>query len=291
MRDLLLFLAAAAALAAGCSPEYGEAPFACATTPVCPEGYQCVSGICRRGAPLQDGRVLDGRPVHDLRAPDGQRQDLRPPTDARGLDQPVVKPDEGSGVLFQDSFTGSTQLSDDQTGAWVVSWDEYHQNGCDTTGGTAPDAWVLGKSWTDVTVSAKVRGNAVCGLGQAGVIARATGISGCAGNTYYFCVLAFGPVGADPQLVIGALSGQCVTSSVLGATKVSAGLMPATWYRLSFTVKGHGLSCSVSEGGLPAPVTVTAQDTSAKYISAGSVGFTTVGISASFDDLMVVAAP
>lgn len=31
---------------AGCSPELGEAPFACAESGACPEGYGCESGIC-----------------------------------------------------------------------------------------------------------------------------------------------------------------------------------------------------------------------------------------------------
>ena len=44
---LLLLLGGAVALAS-CSPEYGEAPFACAQSAVCPEGYHCVDKVCRR---------------------------------------------------------------------------------------------------------------------------------------------------------------------------------------------------------------------------------------------------
>jgi len=48
-------VAACALLGAGCLPDYGEAPFACVKSQVCPEGYRCVDGLCRRGR-LRRGR-------------------------------------------------------------------------------------------------------------------------------------------------------------------------------------------------------------------------------------------
>jgi hypothetical protein len=47
----------ACALVSACQQDYGDAPFACKSG-VCPEGYQCVSQICRRqSAPPRDARV------------------------------------------------------------------------------------------------------------------------------------------------------------------------------------------------------------------------------------------
>lgn len=37
-------------LLAGCLADYGDTPFACSKAAVCPEGYRCVSGVCRRAA-------------------------------------------------------------------------------------------------------------------------------------------------------------------------------------------------------------------------------------------------
>lgn len=44
----LSFILISAAVASGCiSPQYGPAPFACAQSLACPEGYKCQSGVCR----------------------------------------------------------------------------------------------------------------------------------------------------------------------------------------------------------------------------------------------------
>jgi hypothetical protein len=49
MKALVLFVTCAA-LAACYSPNLGSAPFACGSdTPICPDGYSCVSGTCMQG--------------------------------------------------------------------------------------------------------------------------------------------------------------------------------------------------------------------------------------------------
>jgi hypothetical protein len=44
-------------LAAGCLPDYGEAPFACVESSLCPPVYPCVDMVCRRGATPAAGAV------------------------------------------------------------------------------------------------------------------------------------------------------------------------------------------------------------------------------------------
>jgi hypothetical protein len=49
---------------AGClPPDYGPAPFACRSSPTCPEGYRCVHGVCRRPGGFDAGPSLDWQPV------------------------------------------------------------------------------------------------------------------------------------------------------------------------------------------------------------------------------------
>jgi hypothetical protein len=52
-RAPFLVTACFTALLAGCSPELGDAPFACSTDGACPEGYACQSAVC-----VKDGASL-----------------------------------------------------------------------------------------------------------------------------------------------------------------------------------------------------------------------------------------
>lgn len=60
MRGAALLLTVGSLLA-GCSPELGEAPFACSTDGACPEGYACRSAVC-----VEDGASLPA--AHPRRA-------------------------------------------------------------------------------------------------------------------------------------------------------------------------------------------------------------------------------
>lgn len=64
-------LAPCVLLGASCLPDYGEIPFACAQSSACPEGYRCVSQVCRRGNVPADARLeRDGhRPDAAVDAP------------------------------------------------------------------------------------------------------------------------------------------------------------------------------------------------------------------------------
>jgi hypothetical protein len=60
---LRLSLLLAVALCSACLPEYGDAPFACSQSSLCPEGYRCVDQVCRRASAAPDARPADRPPA------------------------------------------------------------------------------------------------------------------------------------------------------------------------------------------------------------------------------------
>jgi len=92
------------ALLAGCfNPSLGDAPFACGAGSACPDGYDCVSGVCRKPGtgPSIDARLVDASIVIVDAARDAAggadapaNNDARPadarPADARPVDAPPI---------------------------------------------------------------------------------------------------------------------------------------------------------------------------------------------------------
>jgi hypothetical protein len=269
-----------AALASGAclqSPaeSYGPSPFSCAQAPLCPEGYSCVGGVCRRPGELVDSRLDTPRAV------DGPRRDAGR-AEARSVDQ--RPPDHSPAPLFADSFALPGGLVADGDGTWAVEGGLFRQSACPPVFETA--AAVPGRSWTNVRVSARVRGDSLCAVGQGasdgGVIARVASIAHDQ-KRYYYCVINF----REAELAAGqVLPYQCNAGS---AYRPLPGVQLGVWYDLALTVVGAQVSCSVSGPGV-SPASAGYIDSTACCLASGSAGLTTSGVRASFDDF-VVALP
>jgi formylglycine-generating enzyme required for sulfatase activity len=95
-------IAIACAGGAACfSPDYGTTPFTCVKSTLCPEGYACVQGVCRRAGrdgpvgvdgPRPERRSADRDPSFDLGDGELRAPDLPRPDTARDSPQPACPP-------------------------------------------------------------------------------------------------------------------------------------------------------------------------------------------------------
>jgi hypothetical protein len=202
-----------------------------------------------------------------------------PPDKLVPPDLPLA-PDTAPGVLFSDDFSSGGNFTDDGTGTWTVSGGVYSQTSCAITG-QSPDAVVPGKNWADVKVSVRIRADQDCGRAQGGLALRIQGSAGCTGNKYYFCVADFD----SNFLAIGELDGSCTGS---GSTKSTPNLQFGTWYSMEFSAKGSQLTCTLSDGTLSSPVTVSRTNS---LFNSGTVGLNLDGLKVSYDDFVVKPNP
>ena len=267
---------------AGCIPsDYGGAPFACAQSPACPEGYYCgADHVCHRGPRPADLGPAEPWPW-DTPHPDTHIPSAR---DAR----PELSADAAAVVLFQDDFTTGGNFANDGLGNWSVANGVMTQKKCDTDA----NAIVASKSWTNVMVTVKLRGQTVCpppapdNYSYAGLLIRAGSIgTECKNRRYYMCAADFAN-SPDRQLAIVKIDGDAgcldkgVTTQPVGPVQINS------WYTMSFSAVANVLTCTISGAGL-ASTTVTFTDTGSP-LAAGSAGVFTFAATVSFDDFVVV---
>ncbi len=82
--------------AAGCLRDYGDAPFTCASSPACPEGYRCIEEVCQRASAssASDGAVAPRDAVR-REAPATQEGGALPASPDQGS-APAQLPDLGA---------------------------------------------------------------------------------------------------------------------------------------------------------------------------------------------------
>ena len=202
--------------------------------------------------------------------------DIQPWPDTQPAPDVMPWPDTTPGPLHQESFTTGTTMLDDGQGNWTVQGGVLTQTTCNQ----APDTVIPGKTWTDIKVSVRIRGEQFCGLGQGGPTLRVQATTGC-NNYYYWCVIDFD----NNRLYVGYLKGSCTGPST---SKTTPNLQLNTWYDLQFEIKGQTMSCQLSGGNLSSTITATRTDSTNPILS-GSAGLVTDGLKASFDDFVVEA--
>lgn len=259
----------------GCVQDYGDAPFACARTQACPEGYRCVAEICVREGVSRDAGRHGERPVElGQPRPEGAKADqARSDSPAADGAKPVV--------LHEDDFSGAvSSLTGDGFGLWsLVDGALVQQSSC------LFDAWstaiAIGKSWLDVEVAAKARIDGLCAgspRSYAGVTARVDALS-CELAAYYYCI-----VDAAGFLELARIGKGC--KPVLASQKPLTTLPPlGSWVALSLRAVGGQLSCTLTGSG--APLTVGLSDPAP--LGAGSAGVTASNAQARFDTFVVLA--
>lgn len=237
--------------------------------------------------------LLEMGPPHDApraeslppdAAPDGPRVDLAlldslPPADIAIPPDTQPTPDTAAAPLFEDDFTTAGGLVDDGTGSWSTLGGELRQLSCIYT----PEAVAPGKSWTDVAVRVRLRGDQYCtSYQQAGLVIRVTGYTSCAGNKYYWCLADFD----NDEIRIGKMNGACTTGN--WSLKPIPPIDLNVWYWMELSAKGNTVTCTMWGGNLPSTQTHTFVDGGTPYAS-GSAGVVTAGLQASFDDFSVWA--
>jgi hypothetical protein len=237
----------------------------------------------------QDKALLDASP--DMappldapldQAPDQTTPDLIPWPDLTPWPDLVPWPDT-QGVLYQDDFSSGAAAWTDDQGTWVVQGGVYSQTACNQPGSASPDSMVTGQTWTDVTVSVRIRADQLCtgsALNQGGLAVRIQSITDC-NNNYYFCVADFD----DDFLAVGSLKGSCLGS---GTSQSTPALQLNTWYQMELSAKGNQLTCRIWGGNLSSPVTVSRTD-QLNPIPSGSAGMNLDGLRVSYDDFKVTA--
>lgn len=279
----LAVVALLAASGATCVPsDYGGAPFACAQAPTCPEGYYCgVDRVCHRGARPADLRRAEPWPW------DAPRPDAHVPSPG-DLRPELQSADTSSVILFQDDFTAGGGFVNDGTGNWLVANGVMTQKKCDA----GPDAIVPSRSWTDVKVTVRMRGETVCPLPApdnysfAGLLIRAVSIGAdCKNKRYYMCEVDFANTPNHSMAIVkldgdATCAGKGVVAQPIGAVQLNS------WYTVTFSAVGNVLTCTVSGPGL-AETKVSFTDTTTPLAS-GSVGLLTESATVSFDDFVVV---
>ncbi len=275
MRRLALTLLAA--LAQGCVDDYGAAPFACLSSPACPQGYLCIGHVCvREGASLDaaadrargEARAELGSPTPEGPTPDRPRGDALPPD----APKPTV-------VLLQEDFGSPVcALTSDGWGIWSIDGGHLIQSSC------VMDYWstatAIGKSWLDVEVAVQVRVDAICAgspRSYVGVVARTSAVS-CELAAYYYCL-----VDAAGFLEVGRLGAGC--KAVLSNKAPVALPPPGSWAAVALSTVGNQLSCKLTGSG--APITVALTDPSP--LGAGTAGVTASNVQAHFDNFIVFA--
>lgn len=150
---------------------------------------------------------------------------------------------------FHDRFATAGQAGwIDYGGCWQVNGDTYAV----TCGGDeGPKALTGSTGWTDYTVAADVR--VTSANGDAGVLARTT--NPAVGPDSHAGYTAFVDAGGGTLTV----ARQQYAYEPLATVPVPGGVRTGTWYRISFTVKGFGLSATLAsaDGGSLARVSVT----------------------------------
>ncbi len=168
-------------------------------------------------------------------------------------------------TLFSDDFNdGNANGWTVSGGSWSVASGVYGQTG------TSSDARARSgqASWTNYTVTARIRANAFNGSNRfVALLARAQ-----SNTSYYYVALRSNNTVELKKLVGG-------TSTTLATAPVTVSI--GTWYTVSLTVNGSNLSSQVNGGA-----TLTASDS---QFASGQVGLATFNASASFDDVVVTS--
>ncbi len=175
-------------------------------------------------------------------------------------------------TLFSDDFAdGNGAGWSTSGGSWSVVTDGSPVLQQSSTGADAR-ARAGSASWTDYTVTARVKPTAASGSNRfVAVLARAQSTT-----SYYYLALRTGNTVELKKLVGG-------TSTTLASAPVAVSLN--TWYTLSLEVSGSTLRGSVNGG---APLVATDGQ-----FASGQIGLATYSLSARFDDVVVtgVGAP
>jgi len=172
-------------------------------------------------------------------------------------------------TLFTDDFEdGNSTGWSTSGGTWSVGTDGTRVLQQTGTSGDAR-ARAGSASWTDYTVTARVKATAFNGTNRfTALLARAQ-----SDTSYYYVALRSSNVVELKKLVSGS-----ATTLASAAMTVSAG----TWYTVSLTVSGSSLRGQVTGGP-----TLTATDT---QYAAGGIGVASFYASAVFDDVTVADA-
>jgi hypothetical protein len=253
----------------GCVSDYGEMPFACLRSSACPQGYECVNGAC-----VREGRAADGSRDRVALA-DRPRDQGTAHAERSGLDAPS-SPD----VLLLEDFDGNTSaLTGDTWGLWSLQGGTLNQSSCTFDWSAAV---ATGKSWLDVEVAVQVRPESFCSPAKSrrhvSVLARVNSLA-FTDSAYAYCSLDF-----DGFLEVGRVG---PLWAVVGSpTKASIAPPPlGSWVALSLATVGGQLTCKLTGSG--APVSVTHVDPSP--LPAATAGVATAGMTARFDNFLVVA--
>ena len=178
----------------------------------------------------------------------------------------VISPAAGpasAATLFSDSFAdGDAAGGTASGGSWAVTRRAYRQSG------TSSDARSRAGSttWTDYTVSARVRPVAVNGSNRfIAVVARAQ-----SATSYYYLALR-----SNNTVELKKLVGGSSTTLATATTSFATG----AWYTLALQVSGTTL-----RGTVNGAAAVTATDS---QFATGQIGVATFNASADFDDVLV----
>jgi hypothetical protein len=168
--------------------------------------------------------------------------------------------------LFSDNFeSGSLSAWSKSGGTWAVGTDGSKVAQQSSASSENARLFNGSTSWTDYTVSARVKPVSFGSGGTVGLLARASG-----STKFYRLALLSGN-----QVQLQAVSGSSITVLGAASTTISTG----TWYTLSLQVSGSSISGSVNGTQVGSG--------SSSAISAGRIGLQTLYASASFDDVAV----
>jgi hypothetical protein len=159
----------------GCfTPELGPAPFACAGSPRCPEGYRCVGGVCRRGGddarrasderePADRGReaVAGDAPADLAVGPDQHHRDAPRPDSGRDAakDAQIVHPGDDFNRADSNQALGTSSSGhawSAPTGTWGIASGRAYL--VSTGGNPRPVALLAGQA-ADGTVRVTLSGH------------------------------------------------------------------------------------------------------------------------------------
>ncbi|MFI5843278.1 LamG-like jellyroll fold domain-containing protein [Catenuloplanes sp. NPDC051500] len=168
-------------------------------------------------------------------------------------------------VFTADFESGSTSGWSKSGGTWTVTADGSQTLRQTNAGSENAREFAGDASWTDYTVSARVKPLSFGSGGVVGLLARAT-----SSTTYYRLALLPGN-----QAQLQAVNSGNVT--VLGTA--SRTVATGSWYTLSLTVTGGTVSGSVDGAAVGSGTSTVA--------SAGRIGLQTLFASAGFDDVTV----
>jgi hypothetical protein len=169
-------------------------------------------------------------------------------------------------TLFSDNFEdGDTSGWSKSGGTWAVVTDGSKALQQSNAGSENAREFAGTSSWSNYTVSARVKPTSLASNGFAGLLARST-----SSTTFYRLAL----------LPSGTVQLQAVNSgsaTVLGS--VSRSVSTGTWYTLALTVSGGTISGTVDG--------VSVGSASSSVASTGRIGLQTAYAAASFDDITV----